>query len=145
MSIGLGRRADYALRAVVALCHSGRRLKAREIAAATAVPPSFLSQVLADLVRAGVITSEAGPRGGYAPSRAPAAISLLEVIEAAGGPLRSWLCPLRGIRCASAGVCAIHEAWSGAQDALIDRLDATSLAAVVAHPQAAAPQREPAR
>jgi Rrf2 family protein len=141
----LGRRADYALRAMVALCHSRRRLKAREIAAATAVPAGYLPQVLANLVRAGVVTSEAGPRGGYAPSRSPAEISLLDVIEAASGPLRSWLCPLRGGRCGPDGLCAIHEAWGGAQDALIERLAQTSLEAVGGLEEAASWQQEPTR
>lgn len=95
MGIDLGRKRHYALRAMVALAraHGSGLRKSREIATDSAVPVSYLPQVLAELVRAGLVTSVAGPRGGYATARPPDEISLLEVVEAVGGPLRSALCP----------------------------------------------------
>jgi Rrf2 family protein len=134
MGLELGRKGDYALRAMIELARAhGRGLvKARQIAAATGVPPTYLPQVLADLARAGLVTSVAGPRGGYAVARPPAGITLLEVLEAANGPMRSAVCPLRGGPCTPEDPCALHHAWGGAQDAMAANLAATTLEAVIA-------------
>lgn len=134
MGIDLGRKRHYALRAMVALAraHGSGLRKSREIATDSAVPVSYLPQVLAELVRAGLVTSVAGPRGGYATARPPDEISLLEVVEAVGGPLRSALCPLRGGPCTPHDACALHDVWGRAQQAMSRQLAAASLARVAA-------------
>lgn len=132
--IDLGRKRDYALRAMVSLAraHGDGLRKAREIASDTAVPVNYLPQVLADLARAGLVTSVAGPRGGYTTARPPAEISVLEVVEAVGGPLRTAQCPLRGGPCTPQDSCALHDVWGGAQQAMATHLAEASLAGVIA-------------
>jgi Rrf2 family transcriptional regulator, iron-sulfur cluster assembly transcription factor len=133
MGLDLGRKGDYALRAMIALAGSdvGARMKAREIAAATGVPATYLPQVLAELARSGLVTSVAGPRGGYATARPPEAISVLEVIESVGGPVRSTICPMRGGPCTPEQPCPLHRVWGDAQDALAAKLAASTLQAVI--------------
>lgn len=134
MELTLGRRADYAIRATLDLArhHGERRRKAREISEWTGVPASFLAQILAQLVRAGLVTSEAGPRGGYALARPPAAISMLDVIEAVDSAAEPRDCVLRSGPCRRDGVCAVHVPWSRAQQAMAGHLGATSFAALAA-------------
>jgi Rrf2 family transcriptional regulator, iron-sulfur cluster assembly transcription factor len=128
MELSLGRRADYAIRAGLDLArHDGERRKARHIGDAMSVPLSYLPQILADLVRAGLVVSVAGPRGGYELARAPSEISLLDVVHATEGEVASTECVLRGGPCRWEGVCAVHVPWSRAQRALLDQLAATSL------------------
>jgi Rrf2 family protein len=50
--------------------------------------------VLQALVRAGLLRSQPGPRGGYALDRRPEAITLLDVVRAVGGVERIRACPL---------------------------------------------------
>lgn len=126
MKIELGQTGDYAVRSVLALARAGRRLKAREIADEMSLPLKFLPQVLGALIRAGLITSVAGPDGGYELARAPGDLSLLEVIEASEGPVRSNKCVLRGGPCRLDGTCAVHDAWFDAQAALAAKLASTS-------------------
>ena len=129
MRLELGRRADYAVRAVVDLArHHGdaSRRKGREIAAEMEIPGTYIPQILAELVRVGIVDSVAGPGGGYSLRREPADISVLEVITAVEGELGSRECVLRGGPCRWEGACAVHEPWWRAQQALRDELARTS-------------------
>lgn len=133
MRLELGRRADYAVRAIVDLCrhHDGTTLrKARQIAHEMNIPRSYLPQTLAELVRAELVDSVAGPAGGYMLKRDPAEISLGEAIEAVDGDLQSAECVLRGGPCSWEGVCAVHVPWSRAQRALLAQIDSTTFAEI---------------
>lgn len=135
MQTRLGKRADYAIRAVLSLARTWRPgqplKKARQIAGEMEIPEKYLPQVLAALVRGGLVESVTGPDGGYRLVDSPAQVTLLRVIEAVEGPLESTECVLRGGPCHWDGRCAIHEHWSGAQDAMRDHLDATTFASIV--------------
>jgi Rrf2 family transcriptional regulator, iron-sulfur cluster assembly transcription factor len=133
MELSLGRRADYAIRATLDLArHPGERRKARHIGETMSVPTSYLPQILAELVRAGLVVSVAGPRGGYELARPAGGISLLDVVRATEGEVASTQCVLRGGPCRWEGVCAVHVPWSRAQQALLDQLAATTFAEVAA-------------
>lgn len=134
MRLELGRRADYAIRAAVDLAsrdRDGGRRKARTIAEEMAVPPSYLPQILAELVRAGLVTSVAGPDGGYDLARPASHITLLDVVRAVEGDVVSTSCVLRGGPCRWDDVCAVHVPWAEAQFALLDSLEGTTLADLV--------------
>lgn len=135
MHLELGRRAEYAVRAAVDLTRhagDGHRRKARDIAASMSIPSSYLPQILAELVRAGVATSVAGPDGGYVLARDPATVSLLDVVRAVDGEVTSTACILRGGPCRWEDRCAVHVPWMQAQQAMVASLAATSFADVVA-------------
>lgn len=134
MRLELGRRADYAIRATVDLARhhdEGRWRKAREIAEAMDIPASFVPQILAELVRAGLVASVAGRDGGYALAGAPGDVSLLHVVRAVEGELLSTSCVLRGGPCRWEDLCAVHVPWMQAQYALLDSLADTTLADLV--------------
>ncbi len=124
MQIALGRKGDYSVRAMLDIARHGddSLRKAREIADAMDIPPRFLTQILASLVRHGLLDAEAGPTGGYALARPSDAISLLEVAEAAEGSIALDECVLRGGPCGWVDVCPIHVPWSRAQNTLIAEL-----------------------
>jgi Rrf2 family protein len=131
VELTLGKRADYTVRAVLDLARhhdDAERRKAGRIAEEMAIPASYLPALLAELVRAGVVTSTAGPAGGYRLARAPGEVSLLEVIEVADGPIGSRECVLRGGPCRWEDACAVHAPWARAQEALRSSLAATSFA-----------------
>lgn len=145
MEIALERRGDYSVRAVIDLARyygAGRR-KAREIAAVMDIPVRYLPQLLAPLVHRGLLVATAGPEGGYALARDPASISVIEVIEAAEGPLESPRCVLRGGPCDWDETCPLHEAWGRARDALAAELARTTFAELAAQDEAI--QKRPAR
>ena len=130
----LSKRGDYVVRSALCLARafaSGEHRKIREVVAEMDVPQTFASQILADLVRAGIATSRAGKDGGYRLVRPPESVSLLEVVEAGEGPLRSERCALGAGPCRWESVCPLHETWGAATKALRETLEATSLAVLV--------------
>lgn len=133
MRLELTKRADYGIRAMLALARSDPaiRLSATRIAAAMDIPPRFVGQVMADLVEAGFVEARTGRAGGYRLRRPAEEISILAIVEAAEGDARRRKCVLRGGPCAHGGLCDVHAIFQAAQDALLERLAGSSLAAAV--------------
>ncbi|MDQ2689551.1 MAG: Rrf2 family transcriptional regulator [Chloroflexota bacterium] len=134
MRLQLTRRGDYAVRAMLRLARPGAgRLTAASLADATAIPPNFVSQVMGDLVRAGLVANHRGRHGGYSLARPAAEVSLLAVVEAVEGDGRRRTCVLRGGPCGRAGsTCDVHDAFLRAQEAATGTLGAVTLADVAA-------------
>lgn len=133
MDLTLSSRGDYVLRAAIALAGAWQTesyKKAREISDEMALPRSYVPELLGILAEAGLAESKAGPVGGYRLTRDPHGISVLEVIEAAEGPLVSRNCPLRGGPCRWGNVCALHPTWLAASEATRSALAASTLADV---------------
>ncbi len=135
MRLELTRRADYAVRAMLALAGDPERLSATTIANRMAIPGPFLPHVMRDLVAAGLVTATAGRSGGYRPARDPRTVTILEVIEAIEGDGRRGTCVLRNAPCGRDGYCAIHHVFAAAQDALLAELARATLADVVSERQ----------
>src|SRR5487761_2372376 len=135
----LSKRGDYVVRSALCLARAytgGEHRKIREVVAEMDVPQTFASQILADLVRAGIASSRAGKSGGYRLVRSPEEVSLLEVIAAGEGPLRAERCALGEGPCRWDQVCPLHETWGSATGALRDTLARTSLAEIAARDEA---------
>ncbi|MHB2022185.1 MAG: RrF2 family transcriptional regulator [Mycobacteriales bacterium] len=134
MNLRLSKRGDYVVRSAICLARayeSGVPKKLRQVAAEMGIPRTFVSQILGDLVHAGLAVSTFGSNGGYRLARAPDQVSLLEVVEAGEGPLAPEACTLGEGPCHWEAVCPLHEAWTAAGDALDTVLAARSLAQIV--------------
>jgi Rrf2 family iron-sulfur cluster assembly transcriptional regulator len=133
MRLELTRRGDYAIRAMLALAddHGVEWLSVPRVSASMAIPERFLPRVMADLVDAGLVVGRRGRTGGYRLARPAAAISLLDIIAAAEPEPDARTCILRGGPCGLDGRCVVHDAFSGAREAMLDRLGQTTLAEVV--------------
>ncbi len=83
----LSKKTDYALIALQYLraSGSGRTVRAKEIAVKFHIPVEVLSQVMALLVRKGLLTSGGGPHGGYSLAKPLSNISVLSVVQAIEG------------------------------------------------------------
>jgi Rrf2 family protein len=55
------------------------------------IPLEYLLKILQQLVRANVLRSKRGPRGGFSLAKATNKITMLEIIEAVDGPLTGEL------------------------------------------------------
>lgn len=88
----ISAKADYAVRAAVELAGAAgeeRPVKAERIATAQGVPLNFLENILSELRHAGIVRSQRGAEGGFRLARAPADITVADVIRAVEGPLAS--------------------------------------------------------
>jgi Rrf2 family protein len=132
MRLALTRRGDYAVRAALALADAGEhRLSAAAVADRMRIPSSFVSQVMADLSRAGVVSAVMGRGGGYRLARPAAEVTLLDAIQASEGDRRQRTCVLRGSPCDARGTCAVHDTFVKGEDAVLEVLRQTTLAHIM--------------
>ncbi len=80
-------RVDYALRAVIGIGRHGGVMRKSELAAGEQIPSRFLEQILAELVRSGILIGSRGPSGGYQLARPASEITVADVVRAIDGPL----------------------------------------------------------
>ena len=137
----LSKKADYALLAMRHLAaHADREaVSARELAETYAIPPELLAKVLQKLVRAHLLASHQGIRGGYGLARPPEAVSVADVIQAVDGPLTVTACSVDDHSCDQYSKCNVRDPLWRIKDRIVAALAATSvaeLAADVPPPQA---------
>jgi Rrf2 family protein len=127
--VELTKRADYAIRTVLALARTptDERRSVRWLASDQRIPVRFLPQVMGDLLRAGLVEATVGRSGGYRLAKAAASIPLLDVIEAVEGDGGPRVCVLRGGPCAIEGVCDVHAVFASAQADVVRRFGATTV------------------
>lgn len=87
--ITISTKSRYALAALSELASSGgaQPVPIGELARRRNIPAQFLEQLFATLRRAGILTSQRGVKGGYRLARAPAEITVLEIVELLDGEL----------------------------------------------------------
>ena len=86
----LSVKSDYAARAVLGLARhypDGMALRMDDVAEEQGVPPKYLPQILVELKAQGIVRSVRGMAGGYLLARAPAEITLRDVLRAVQGPV----------------------------------------------------------
>jgi len=73
-------------------------IRAETISEAYGVPQIYLLKIMQQMAKANVLRSKRGPRGGFTLARPAKDISMLEIIEAAEGPIadRSQLADMPG-------------------------------------------------
>jgi Rrf2 family protein len=130
--------SEYALRAVslLARADSDGMLSAMRIAEETDVPRKYLSAILSELVRAGVLESAPGPNGGFRLVRPPGQLPLNAVLE----PFEPILwkrrpCPFGQSTCSDDDACGGHERWKKVREAYLEFLHQTTVLDVAAKPE----------
>lgn len=90
----ISQSIEWALHCCVALgwLDNAESVSTARFAKHFGLPPAYLNKALQALVRAGVLVSQAGPRGGFRLSRSPSAISLWDVVSAIDGVDHSFRC-----------------------------------------------------
>lgn len=89
----ISRSTGYGL---LAACYIARNEKngivlSQTISKEYNIPLEYLLKILQQLVRANILRSKRGPRGGFVMSKPASKVSMLEIIEAVDGPLGSQL------------------------------------------------------
>ena len=89
----ISRSTGYALVAVgyIAKNYKDGTVLAARISKEYGIPLEYLLKILQQLVRANVLRSKRGPRGGFFLARPAEDITMLQAIEAVDGPMMSHL------------------------------------------------------
>jgi FeS assembly SUF system regulator len=130
----LSKKADYAL---IAMKHLANRpdaasISAREIAEQYDIPIELMAKVLQRLARRNLLVSHQGTRGGYRLSRAAAAISVADIIQAIDGPLTVTACSTDAENCDQYGKCSVRDPLWRIKDRILSALATCSLQEVAA-------------
>lgn len=130
----LSKKADYALLSMRHLAaHADRgAMSARELAEEYAIPAELLAKVLQKLVRAGLLASHQGIRGGYGLARPAAQISVADVLEAIDGPLTVTACSEDDHSCDQYARCNIRDPLWRIKDRIVATLAATAVSELAA-------------
>src|SRR3954465_6764374 len=116
----LTRAADYAVRVMIHMAGlpPGTGASRTELANAAGCPDQFLSKVLQDLTRAGLVISHRGNTGGFELPSIHQTASILEIVEAVEGPVHLNICLAHDHACDRQEWCGAHMAWARAQEAM---------------------------
>jgi len=135
----ISQTSEYALRAVVWLAgHPDTSLTTQQIADATRVPAGYLSKVLQSLGRAGLVHSRRGLHGGFALTRSPEKLTVLDVVNAVDPLPRIHRCPL-GIRSHGARLCPLHRRLDDAVDMVEKSFRDSTVRELVSEPSDSTP------
>lgn len=136
----LSSTAQQAIHAVLCVARGGGEpLRVDGIAEATGLPRNYLSKTLHLLSRAGILSSERGPRGGFRLAHAPERLTLARVIAPFSRPGRR--CLLGRQTCGDRNPCAAHARWSALADMIEDYFRSTTIATLLEDSPAATRKR----
>jgi Rrf2 family protein len=125
------KKSDYAL---ISMAHLAMRQdasgssSAREISVAYSIPLELLAKILQRLVRAKLLVSVQGTRGGYRLARAAAGISVADVIQAVDGPVTVTACSPDDHACDQYGTCSIRDPLWKIKNRILETLTTVSVA-----------------
>ena len=118
--------AEYALRATVCLAANVHRsISCQELAEQVQVPADYLTKVLQDLSRNGLVKAQRGRGGGYRLEKSPLEITIRDVVVAVSPLPRIDTCPL-GIE-DHVELCPLHSKLQGANRIVEEIYCATSI------------------
>jgi Rrf2 family protein len=129
-ALQISRRIEYGTRAMVYLASlpEGMATSFREIAAKMAIPQQFLAKILKTLVKAKLVRSTRGARGGYSLAKPASVVSFLDVIEAVEGPVGVNLCTEADHGgCHFTGACTMLSVWRAGQERMLEVYRTTKL------------------
>ncbi len=121
--------SEYALRAVIYIAQRDQDepIRASEISDGVGMPANYTSKILHTLARAGILTSERGPRGGFRLAGSPADLPLADVIEPFDALGERRTCLLGRPQCSDRTPCAVHHRWKTAYEPVLEFFNETTV------------------
>ncbi|HEX6164706.1 MAG TPA: Rrf2 family transcriptional regulator [Vicinamibacterales bacterium] len=139
----LSKKSDYALIAMKHLAtrpDGGVSSSAREISESYDIPLELLAKVLQRLVRARLLVSVQGTRGGYRLGRSAQLITVADVIQAVDGPVTVTACSDTDHNCDQYTKCSIRDPLWKIKNRIVEALNTVSVAEMAAEADAPPPQ-----
>jgi Rrf2 family protein len=95
MMLRISEKASLALHSIILIARNDKNLiNVKQIASITKVSEAHLAKALQELVKARLVRSVRGPKGGFTLLKPPENITLLDVFSAIEGPVENKDCPL---------------------------------------------------
>ena len=135
-------KGRYALRMMIDLARMGEEqpIALRDIAKRQQIPIKYTENIMALLLRAGMVQSTRGKSGGYRLNKAPQDYLVYDIIAAAEGNLTPVQCLDDGAEeCPMHNNCATLPIWIGLDEAVRNYLSSYTLADVCMGGKASGP------
>ncbi len=98
-----------------------------ELCEDTDLPRPFVAKIFQDLVRQGLLISAKGRGGGFALSRSPESITLMDIVAAVDGEEHFSHCVVGLTRCDDRQPCPQHEQFKAIREQICRFLEQTTL------------------
>jgi Rrf2 family protein len=114
----ISTKGRYGLRILfdIAMNQAGAPRMMKDIASSQGISEKYISRLIIDLRKAGLVISVRGSKGGYKLARYPKDITLLEVVEVMEGRVNIVDCVGLPNVCEKVPVCAVRRVWSDLND-----------------------------
>lgn len=126
----INRQTDYAVRVLLALAKRGEgaRLSSSDIQREMLIPKAFMSRIVAQLSRDGLVDTYPGREGGLMLPRPASQITLKDVVEAFEGPILLSAClQVKGEDdCPFQSNCPVRPKWGRVQIAMMREMASIS-------------------
>lgn len=111
----------------VALNNEAGPVLLKEIARRQDVSAQYLEHLISPLIRAGILRSQRGSRGGISLGRTPEEINLSQVVEILEGSVAPVECVDNPEVCPRSGSCVTRDIWVEMKAATLGVLDSVTL------------------
>lgn len=130
---------EYGLHTILwLLAEYPKRPSSRDLAEMQGIPAAMVAKIMPKLEKAGIVNSSDGISGGYALAKAPAEVTVLDVVDAIDGDRKLFDCKEVRRGCvlfggappawSVSGVCRIHATMIRAEKQMRAELNKTTLA-----------------
>lgn len=127
----LSNSSKYAIKAVLYLAlNSNEKVKinAKNLSEPINVPQAYISKLLQDLVREGVISSVRGVKGGFYLTEENLSNPIMNIIKVIDGEEKLTSCMLSLERCDNDNPCPLHSILNQSRNAILDSLNNKTIA-----------------
>ena len=120
--MGINRSTEYSIRALIymAMNYSSEIITKDEICKTQGVTPGFLTKIMQPLLKAGLVKSFRGAKGGFQLARDPKEVTLYEVVQLIDNVMMLNACLVGEESCTRDNVCFMHTIWEEAKESVRD-------------------------
>ena len=112
VTMKLSNTSQYAVRILAYMADKkDAQLNATELSEALAIPYKFLTKIMTDLVKAGLVESIRGREGGYKLKKKCTEIMVGDILAVFNDSIKEEECVLGIGFCDSIDHCALHDQW----------------------------------
>lgn len=129
----LSRESEYAVQALLYMSRTRPEdyISIRTISRELEIPFFYLSKILLKLIKANILVSHKGPKGGVKFSKNPDIIRVYEIIEIIDGDKLFTRCVLGLPACGGEHPCELHNEWGPIRENIKYMLQNKSLSELV--------------
>jgi len=109
----LSKSSQYAIRILAYMADNkdSKLMNATELSKTLNIPYKYLTKLMTDIVKAGLVVSIRGRDGGYSFAKPPSEILVENILEIFHDAIHDQQCVLGIGFCNSACKCALHDQW----------------------------------